>query len=114
MEKLSINITEQKDRFKFTVFFGSFVFSAFLMWCTPYSSDDLEFGTLGFATIGEYVRFALYYGNGRFMGNLCALALSNSKLLCVLVKAFVLSSSVVLAPVVLDLREKAAIWRRFC
>lgn len=108
MKKLSINITEQKDRFKFTVFFGSFVFSAFLMWCTPYSSDDLEFGTLGFATIGEYVRFALYYGNGRFMGNLCALALSNSKLLCVLVKAFVLSSAVVLAPVVLDLREKSS------
>ena len=95
-----------EDGFVPAVFAAAGLFFAFLMWCAPYSSDDLEFASLGFRTVGEYWRFALEYGNGRLLGNLCAILLSNSRVLCILVKALVLASSVVLVPAVLGLREK--------
>ena len=107
METSSICTAKQDRRFGAFLFAGAFIFYAFLMWCTPYSSDDLEFANLGFATVGEYVRFALGYGNGRFLGNLCAFLFCNSKLICVVGKAFVLASAVVLIPVVLGLQGKS-------
>jgi len=108
MKISSVNTARRETQFRFVLFAGVFVFYAFVMWCTPYSSDDLEFAYLGFSTIGEYIRFALYYGNGRFLGNLCAIAMANSKLLCILLKAFVLASAVVLAPVVLGLKDRCS------
>lgn len=113
MDIPSVNMANREKQFRFVLFAGIFAFYAFVMWCAPYSSDDLEFAYLGFPTIGEHIRFALYYGNGRFLGNLCAIALSNSKLLCVLVKAFVLSSAIMLAPVVLGLKDRSSFFLSF-
>jgi len=107
MKIQSVDTTKREKQFGFVLFAGMFVFYAFLMWCAPYSSDDLEFAYLGFSTIGEYIRFALSYGNGRFLGNLCAFLFCNSRVACVLGKAFVLSSAVALAPVVLGLHGRS-------
>ena len=106
---MEIQTSENRIRdwhFLLFLFSGAFLFFSFLMWCAPYSSDDLEFAALNCSTLKEYAHFALYYGNGRFLGNLCAVLLSNFKLLCVLTKAFVLSSGIVLIPLALGLRDK--------
>ena len=84
----------------------SFVFFAFIMTCAPYASDDLEFGSLPYTRFSEYLTYALEYGNGRLLGNLTAIALSSVRWLNVVVKALVLSSTVVLIPGVLGLSGK--------
>lgn len=89
------------------LFFFSFAFFCLVMWCAPYSSDDLEFATLPCTSFGEYLTYVLQYGNGRFLGNFCAIWLTHSRVMCVLVKAFVLASTVLLLPAVLGLRDKA-------
>lgn len=83
---------------KWLYFAASFLFFAFVMGCAPYSSDDIEFSQLRFDSLSGYLDYALRYGNGRLLGNLCAIALCHSKLLCVVVKAGVLASCVVLIP----------------
>lgn len=92
-------------RLPLLVFAFSFLFFAFVMWCAPYSSDDLEFASLNYSSAGEYLRYALEYGNGRLLGNLLAIALSHSRVLCILVKGLMLSSALVLIPAVLNLRS---------
>ena len=72
---------KEKDFFPWILFVCTFLFFAFLTWCAPYSSDDLEFRYLGFSTAKEYWEYALGYGNGRLFGNLCSIILSNSKIL---------------------------------
>ena len=84
------------------LFIVSFLFFAFVMWCAPYSSDDLEFAALEYNTLGEYLTYVLQYGNGRVLGNISAIVLSHSKVLCILVKAFLLASSVVLISTIMD------------
>lgn len=91
---------------KWAYFAGSFLFFAFIMWCAPYSSDDIDFLSLQFERLSGYLDFALHYGNGRLLGNLCAILLCHSKLLCVLVKAGVLASCVVLIPSLLGHTDK--------
>lgn len=83
---------------KWVCFAGSFLFFAFIMWCAPYSSDDIEFSLLQYDSLSGYLDYALRYGNGRLLGNLCAILLCHSKLLCVLGKAGVLASCVVMIP----------------
>lgn len=86
-------------------FLLAFAFFAMISWCAPYSSDDLEFATLPFSGFAEYLNYVLGYGNGRLLGNLCSIWLSNSRLMCILVKAAVLASVVVLIPLVLDMKQ---------
>lgn len=92
-------------QFPWVVFLASFAFYCLIMWCAPYSSDDLEFATLPYTTFGEYLKYVLEYGNGRFLGNFCAIWLTNSRLACVLVKALVMASTILLLPSVLGLRS---------
>jgi len=86
-----------------TVFLLSLAFFGLIMWCAPYSSDDLEFATLPYSTFREYLTYVLEYGNGRLLGNLCSILLSKVRVLCILVKAVVMASTVVLLPAVLGL-----------
>ena len=88
-----------------TAFGLSFAFFCLVMWCAPYSSDDLEFATLPYTTFREYLTYVLEYGNGRVLGNFSAIALSKVRVLCVLVKALVMASTVVLLPGVLGLNS---------
>lgn len=94
-----------EKRFPLLVFLFSFAFYCLIMWCAPYSSDDLEFGTLPYTAFREYLQYVLEYGNGRFLGNFCAIWLTNSKAACVLVKAFVMAGTIVLLPAVLKLQD---------
>lgn len=89
------------------VFALSFLFFGLIMWCAPYSSDDLEFATLPFTTLREYLTYVLEYGNGRVLGNLCSILLSKIRTLCVLVKAAVMASTVVLLPTAVGLSGAA-------
>lgn len=97
--------TSVKKRMPAALFLLSFAFFCLVMWCAPYSSDDLEFGTLPYTTFREYLQYVLEYGNGRFLGNFCAIWLTNSRSMCVLVKAFVMASAIVLLPAVLGLTD---------
>lgn len=94
-------------QFGWIVFLAAFAFYALIMWCAPYSSDDLEFGNLPYHTFGQYLKYVLEYGNGRFLGNFTAIWLTNSRLACVLVKAFVMASTIVLLPAALGLGSKS-------
>lgn len=98
-------LQRDQKRFPLLVFFLSFAFYCLIMWCAPYSSDDLEFATLPYTTFGEYLKYVLEYGNGRFLGNFCAIWLSNSRAACVLVKALVMASTILLLPAVLGLQS---------
>ena len=44
-----------------TAFGLSFAFFCLVMWCAPYSSDDLEFATLPYTTFREYLTYVLEY-----------------------------------------------------
>lgn len=90
-------------RLPLAVFLLCFVFFGFIMWCAPYSSDDLEFGTLPYTRLSEYLTYVLEYGNGRLLGNACSILLSKVRILCILVKACVMASTVVLLPGVLGM-----------
>lgn len=105
---MTINRKGLSPRGKQGCFFaGCFLFFAFIMWCAPYSSDDIAFGVLSFDTPAGYLDYALRYGNGRLLGNLCATLLCHSKLLAVVVKAGVLASSVMVLPKLLDCDDAA-------
>ena len=99
--KYNNTLCGEGKRFKLLLFLFSFAFYCLVMWCAPYSSDDLEFGTLPFTTFREYLQYVLEYGNGRFLGNFCAIWLTNSRVMCVLVKAFGMASTTLLLPAVL-------------
>ena len=94
-------------KFPWIVFFVSFAFYCLIMWCAPYSSDDLEFANLPYTSFGEYLRYVLEYGNGRFLGNFSAIWLTNSRVMCILVKALVMASTIMLMPAVLGLTDKS-------
>lgn len=98
-------LQKEQKRFPFLIFLFSFAFYCLIMWCAPYSSDDLEFATLPYTSFGEYLQYVLEYGNGRFLGNFCAIWLTNSRFLCVLVKALVMASTIMLLPAVLGLQN---------
>ena len=100
------NPLQWQERIPLLTFLLSFSFFVVISWCAPYSSDDLEFATLPFTSFPQYLQYVLGYGNGRLLGNLCSIWLSNSRLMCILVKSAVLASVVVLMPLVLDLKEK--------
>lgn len=93
-------------RSRLWAFVLAFAFFGMISWCAPYSSDDLEFANLPFDRFGQYLEFVLGYGNGRLLGNLCSIWLSGSRVMCILVKSFVLASMVVLMPMVLNMGEK--------
>lgn len=100
-------------RLKWHFFAGSFLFFAFIMWCAPYSSDDVAFMGLSFDTLAGYLDYALHYGNGRLLGNLCAILLCHCKLLAVVVKAGVLASCVVMLPRLLNCTDRIGFFLSF-
>lgn len=86
-------------------FCGCTAFFCLVMCCVPLASDDVEFAALRFSDLKELIRYVLYYGNGRVMGNLASIILSKLPWLGVLVKAVVLSGVIFLVPAILKLRD---------
>lgn len=83
------------------IFCGTLLFWAVIAWCSPLSSDDLEFALNVQPTFNDKLAYVLHYGNGRFLGNLGALYMCSSRLLRTCVKAGVISGIILLIPVVL-------------
>lgn len=83
------------------IFLAVFLLLSFAMWSTPLSSDDCEFAALTFSGIEDFVNYVLYYGNGRVLGNVFSISLSQFPAVGVFVKAFFTASLVVLVPLAL-------------
>ena len=80
------------------VFFIVFVLFAYIAWCSPLVSDDLQFAGYGFTTLRELAHFSLNYGNGRLLGNLLSGILSNNRVLYSLVSGFCTAVIAVMIP----------------
>lgn len=83
---------------KWIIFAGSFLFFAFLAWCSPLSFDDFEFASLKLNSGADLWTFVSQYGNGRFLGNVFSIAMAQLPWLSVLGRAFILASLVILLP----------------
>ena len=77
------------------IFLLTLLFFALVMYCAPFSSDDLEHILFQRTQIGQALHDVLYYGNGRFLGNLGTIYLCNNTVLRVSCKA--LSSALLAA-----------------
>lgn len=88
---------------KWLLFAGLILFFAYISWCTPFTGDDMEFASLQFETIEEYWTYISQYGNGRFLGNILAVAMPYLPFLRIWIKAAVLASCVMLLPQVLGM-----------
>lgn len=89
-------------------FLAVYLLMAFAMWCTPLSSDDCEFASLRFSGIGDFLNYVLYYGNGRVLGNVFSISLSQFPSAAVFVKSFFTASLVVLVPLALKKNDLSA------
>lgn len=69
-------------------------------------SDDFEFASYHFNNIGKIMRYSLYYGNGRLLGNIGACILNNNKILCVIVKVVVILAMMLLIPKVINIKNR--------
>ena len=86
------------------VFFCCFVmFAAVGAFYSP-ASDDFYFMTFKDASFSTIFHNALYYGNGRLLGNLGAILICNSVFLNVIAKGIVLSGIAVLLPLLLNVQ----------
>lgn len=70
----------------------------FIMYMAPLQSDDYEFASYHAKDFSWILKYCLYYGNGRILGNLTAVFLSNVKIIQVLIKALVISALIFLVP----------------
>ena len=75
-----------------------FLVLCYVMYCSPFVSDDLEFKKLNLFSIKDNIHHSLYYGNGRFLGNLGSVLLVNHKILSCVVRAFIISVLCILIP----------------
>lgn len=96
-------ITQLHKSGKWLIFLGLTLFFAYINWCTPLTGDDVEFAGLQFGTIGEYWTYVSQYGNGRFLGNIMAVAMPYLPWLRIWVRAIILASCVMLLPQVLGM-----------
>lgn len=80
-------------------------FFCFLTACVPLSSDDFEFLSVEISPISSVLRYALYYGNGRLLGNLGSVCLAQLPVLSVAVKALLISGIIFMVPALLGLRS---------
>lgn len=74
----------------------SFAFFCVIMLLSPPVNDDYAFLSYGLTNIKDMFRFALYYGNGRLLGNLTSLILIPSQPLFAIQKAAILFITVFL------------------
>ena len=86
------------------LFIISFVYFIVLMYRSPLISDDIEFSSMTFEGFRDVLRYALYYGNGRLLGNFSSQLLCHSTLLRIIVKAGTISLVIVLLPYVINCR----------
>ena len=77
-----------------------------ILYISPMMSDDFEFASYHFNNIGKIMRYSLYYGNGRLLGNIGACILNNNKILCVIVKVVMILAMMLLIPKVINIKNR--------
>lgn len=82
-----------------------FVFIFAIMLCAPKSYDDFHFADAARGSFSEMLSFVLFYGNGRFLGNLTSVLLQLSPVLAALAKASVITGIIFLIPSLLGQRS---------
>ena len=87
------------------LFFACVLFFFLLMLCVPLVSDDLEFSKLRFSGFADLMDYILHYGNGRVLGNLCAITLVKYPVTIALVKALIISCIIFLIPALLGVES---------
>ncbi len=88
------------------VFCFMFILFAYIAWCSPIVSDDLQFAGYGYTTLKEFAHFSLHYGNGRFLGNLFSGLLSSNRILFAVFNGFFMALITVLIPKVAETKNK--------
>lgn len=96
--------SENRKKAAIFVFFCCFaMFAAVGSFYSP-TSDDFYFMTFKYASFSTIFHNALYYGNGRLLGNLGAILICNSVFLNAIAKGVVLSGIAVLLPLLLNVQ----------
>ena len=80
IENMNISLENQNKRKHYipVIFFSSCLLFSILMYLSPLISDDIEFVSMSFPNLSDVIHYSLYYGNGRLLGNISAISLSNS------------------------------------
>lgn len=81
-----------------------FLFIFAIMFCAPKSYDDFHFSDAARGSFSEMLSFVLFYGNGRFLGNLASVLLQLSPVLAALTKASIITGIIFLIPALLGQR----------
>ncbi len=101
-EKLILFAKKAYKHTPLIVFCFMFVLFAYIAWCSPLVSDDLQFAGYGYTSIKEYIHFSLNYGNGRFLGNLFSGILSGNRILFSCFNGFSMALIAVMIPKVAE------------
>ena len=73
-----------------------------ILYFSPKCADDYYFLSINFSSVKEALNAALYYGNGRLLGNLGAIYLLKHPVAFALIKAGVISAIAVLIPRIIN------------
>ena len=104
--KIYVKKDEEKVRYQKIILFSVvLLILIYLMWCAPLCSDDYEFLGLKLKGFKSIMHYALYYGNGRLLGNFGVLYLVKYKILRVIIRAVVIASICILLPNILGCRD---------
>ncbi len=76
-----------KDKKRFVVYGGFFLFFFAIFALTPLSVDDTYYKYLGFTTFKELFNFAAGYGNGRVLGNMAGMFFAGHPVACAVVRS---------------------------
>ena len=79
----------------YCAYFAVFIFFLFMMYCFPLASDDYLFLHYDINRFGDALSKALYYGNGRLLGNLLTIIVVRIPWLLYTVKAVFMTALVV-------------------
>lgn len=89
---------ENKNYLIYFVYVLAFAFMFGIMLCCPRINDDYSFLDYGINNLKDAVHFSLYYGNGRFLGNITSVLMIGNKTLFAAEKAIILFIVIALLP----------------
>lgn len=104
--KICLKRDEENEKYQKIILFGMVILILiYLMWCAPLCSDDYEFLGLKLNGFKSIMHYALYYGNGRLLGNFGVIYLVKYKILRVIIRAVAIASICMLLPDILGCRD---------
>lgn len=77
-----------------------------ITYISPMQSDDFEFASYHFHNLSKIIKYSLFYGNGRLLGNIGACILNNNIILRAIVKVIMIIMFIILIPKVLEIKNQ--------